>query len=322
MAALSPKDEGAIKRENAFVVPFFYLEKENMPETQTPIGFHEDGSFRFHLPFDLKKGEDGKTWIKGVASVEAADLAGETVILDGMDLSYLLKRGYFNDNHAKTTDAKVGVPTQASVTPEGLKVEGYLFDTPRAKGIIELADALKKSGSDRRLGFSIEGKTLNRDGKVVSRSWIKDIAITAEPVNPYTYLDVVKSISTVIDKVGVAEPDIVEDDEPCDLPYWGRVERIINRCLDRVFNRPAGPMQKMLEAGNANPVESGGGALRQESIDQEMTNLDLPQPDEDNGFKFDKAVELLINRGYSPDLAKRIAHMIFNPKTKLFLTNE
>ena len=90
-----------------------------MPETQTPIGFHEDGSFRFHVPLDIKKSDDGKTWIEGVASVEAPDLAGETVILAGMDLSYLLNRGYFNDNHGKTTDAKVGVPTEASVTPTG-----------------------------------------------------------------------------------------------------------------------------------------------------------------------------------------------------------
>ena len=176
-------------------------------ENHTPIGLHEDGSFRFHVPFDLKKGSDGKTWIEGIASVEKEDITGETVILAGMDLSYLLTRGYFNDNHAKTTDAKVGVPTEARVTPAGLKVRGYLFDTPRAKGIIELADALQKSGSSRRLGFSIEGKTLLRDGKIVKQSWIKDIAITAEPVNPYTYLDVVKGISAMIVANGYIEPE-------------------------------------------------------------------------------------------------------------------
>jgi len=297
-----------------------------MSESKTPMGFHEDGSFRFHVPFDLKKGEDGKTWIQGVASVEAEDLAGETVILEGMDLSYLLKRGYFNDNHAKTTDAKVGVPTMAQVTPEGLQVEGYLFDTPRAQGIVELARALEKSGSDRRLGFSVEGKTLNRDGKVVKRSWIKDIAITAEPVNTGTYLDIVKSISSVIDKVGMAEDvdpgesDEKGADEPCDLSYWTRMEKIVTRCLDRMFKFHPRPMRKMLEAGSANPPESGGSALRAESIDKEVTNLDLPQSANGKELTCAQAVELLIAKGYSEAQATRIAALIFNPKTRRFLT--
>jgi len=295
-----------------------------MMENQTPIGFHEDGSFRFHVPIDLKKGDDGKTWIEGVASVEREDIAGETVILAGMDLSYLLSRGYFNDNHAKTTDAKVGVPTEAKVTPNGLQVKGYLFDTPRAKGIVELAEALQKSGSERRLGFSVEGKTLKRDGKIIKQCWVKDIAITAEPVNPYTYLDVIKSISHDIAVNGYVDdleekaqaPNIVE---PEPLGYWDRLEQIFSRCLSKIFGGKAqSDLEKMMMAGTQRPVEDGGSALRKEAVEEGVTNLDIPQG-ETKELTEDEAVQYLMRRGYSEENAKRVANMIFNTENRKFL---
>lgn len=296
-----------------------------MAEAQTPIGFHEDGSFRFHVPFKLKKGSDGKHWIEGVASVEKEDITGETVILAGMDLTYLLSRGYLNDNHGKTTDAKVGVPTEALVTPDGLKVKGYLFDTPRAKGILELAEALKKSGSDRRLGFSVEGKTLKRDGKIVKQSWIKDIAITAEPVNPYTYMDVIKGISADIAANGYVDLDKCADSRSEPLSYWDRMEQVFTRCLGKIFGKNAGkesvlPLEKMLEAGAQVPAETGGSALRKESLEPGVTNLDLPQ---EGGKELTEtgAVQMLIDRGYSEAAAKRIVGMLFDPAYRNFLVN-
>lgn len=296
-----------------------------MMEKQTPIGFHEDGSFRFHVPIDLKKGDDGKTWIEGVASVEKEDIAGETVILTGMDLSYLLSRGYFNDNHAKTTDAKVGVPTEAKVTPNGLQVRGYLFDTPRAKGIVELAEALQKAGSNRRLGFSVEGKTLKRDGKIIKQCWVKDIAITAEPVNPYTYLDVIKSISQDIAVNGYVEDTSEEKTEasiavePAPLGYWDRMEQILSRCLSKIFGgKPQSDLEKMMMAGAQRPAEDGGSALRKEAVEEGVTNLDIPQG-ETKELTEDEAVQYLMRRGYSEGGAKRVANMIFNTENRKFL---
>ena len=293
-----------------------------MTKQPTPIGMHEDGSFRFHVPIDLKKGEDGKTWIEGVASVEVPDIQGDTVILAGMDLSYLLNRGYFNDNHAKSTDGKVGVPTEARATPEGLKVRGYLFDTPRAKGILDLADALKKSGSDRRLGFSVEGKTIKRDGKIVKRSWIKDIAITAEPVNPYTYMDVIKSISEDIEQNGYVEDDKDDAPETESLTFFSRIEQAFTSALRKVFpeKSDAPDLEKMMEAGTQNPPESGGSALRKESIDKELINLDMPQPaDEDRQITMEEAIEKMVERGYPPETSRRIVERLFTPANKAFI---
>jgi len=286
-------------------------------EALTPLGLHDDGSFRFHIPASLEKGKDGKIWIEGIASVEKPDISGETVILAGMDLSYLLSRGYFNDNHGKGTDAKVGIPTFAQVTPEGLRVKGYLLDTPKAKGIKDLAEALQKSESDRRLGFSIEGKTLQRDGQIVKQCWIKDIAITAEPVNPYTYFDIVKGISEMIDANGYVEP------EPCpekaeSLSYWDRIEQVFCRCLSRVFGvNPNPELEKTMMVGTDTSSDNGA-ALRQESLEGGVVNLDVPV---ENNLTKDQAVRLLIERGYSADVARRVVDALFDNDVQTFLAN-
>jgi hypothetical protein len=48
----------------------------------------------------------------------------------------------------------------------------------------ELAKAMKKSGAPRSLGFSIEGKVLERDGgNRIVRAKVRNVAITNAPVN-------------------------------------------------------------------------------------------------------------------------------------------
>ena len=188
-----------------------------------------------------------------------------------------------------------------------------------------MATALQKSGSNRRLGFSVEGKTLQRDGKIVKRSWIKDIAITAEPVNHHTYLDVIKSISAAIEENGYVEDDSPVEEKPA-LTYWDRMESIISRCLTKIFGHadeqssPPGEMVKMLEAGHQNPPESGGSALRRESIDKDLVNLDIPQAEGDE-LTEEAAVELLKRRGYSEEAARRVAGLIYNPNFKVFMAD-
>lgn len=158
----------------------------------------KDDTFRFHIPASFTKGDDGKMWISGIASTEHEDLQGEKIKQDGLELSYFLKRGFFNDDHAKETGAKVGIPTEAVITKKGLWVKGYLLETGRAKSIFELATALEKAGGERKLGFSVEGKVMGRDNnnpRVITKAWIKDVAVTASPINPNTFLELAKSFA-------------------------------------------------------------------------------------------------------------------------------
>jgi hypothetical protein len=156
-------------------------------------------TFNFWYPANIEKGSDGKMWISGVASTDDEDLQGERIKQNGLQMDYFLKRGYFNDDHSKDTGAKVGIPVEASITKHGLWVKGYLLDTARAKSIYELATALSKAGGERKLGFSVEGKVLSRDDKnprIVTKAWIKDVAITASPINPNTFMDIAKSFAS------------------------------------------------------------------------------------------------------------------------------
>jgi hypothetical protein len=55
---------------------------------------------------------------------------------------------------------------------------------------------LAASGSDRKVGFSIQGKVLRRNGTKIEKCWIQDIAITTQPVNTATWAEIAKSLST------------------------------------------------------------------------------------------------------------------------------
>lgn len=147
----------------------------------------------------LKAGDskDGKHWIQGIASTDARDLQGEVVVQDGIDFSYFMKSGYFNDDHKDGPEHKVGEPTQCKVTKDGLWVKGFLYkEQEAAKNYWALMRAQETEGdSKRNVGFSIQGKVIKRNGNIIERCWIQDIAITTAPINSKTWADVVKSLA-------------------------------------------------------------------------------------------------------------------------------
>lgn len=158
-------------------------------------------NFSFWVPAEaVRKGgadsSDDKRWIQGIASTDNLDLQGEIVDQDGIDFSYFLKYGYFNNDHKPGFENKVGQPTECKVTPKGLWVKGFLLKKHQvAESIWELLTSLKESNSSRKVGFSIQGKVLRRNGNKIAKCWIQDIAITASPVNPTTWAEVAKSLS-------------------------------------------------------------------------------------------------------------------------------
>jgi hypothetical protein len=159
--------------------------------------------FNFWMPFEISKAKskDGKEKmrIKGIASTPDLDTEEEILEPQGFDLSRFLEIGYINWNHQAKNDAGkiIGEPDVARITPNGdLYVEGNLYnDHPLAKSVWEFAKTLEANGSKRRLGFSIEGKALERsiaNPKRITRALITGLAVTPNPVNGSTYLDIVK----------------------------------------------------------------------------------------------------------------------------------
>ncbi len=200
----------------------------------------KDGLFKFFVEAeaDIVKSEQspGKRYIRGYASTPAFDRQNESLLQKGLDISDFVNHGWFNYDH----DNKIilGYPTEAThIDDKGLWVEGVLLDgVPMADKLWELATALKRSNAPRKLGFSVEGKVLERKGNTVVKAKIYNCALTPNPVNTEaTWEAVVKSFSP--------NSDI--------------------------------SVTKSLEAGYATSPETqtNGGALRTESLDASIKNL-------------------------------------------------
>jgi hypothetical protein len=163
-----------------------------------------ESGFEFWVPITIQKSKtdsekaDGKRWIEGIASTTDTDLQHEIVEQNGIDFAYFLKHGYFNNDHKPGFENKIGEPTECRVTAKGLYVKGFLYkDKKVANDVWEMANSLESSGAQRKLGFSIQGKVLRRNGKTIVKCWIQDIAITAAPINTNTWLDVVKGLNAL-----------------------------------------------------------------------------------------------------------------------------
>ena len=156
------------------------------------------------LTISKAKGEDGKEEmiLGGVASDDSKDTDQEVLLPSGYDLSYFKKYGFVNWNHkAKEDPTKiVGEPIQAMVKVNKFHINTRLYsDSEMARGVYKLAQTLEKSGSTRKLGWSIEGKALERDPfnpKRITRALITGVAITPTPVNSNTFVDIIKGQQT------------------------------------------------------------------------------------------------------------------------------
>jgi hypothetical protein len=167
------------------------------------IDFTKTSDFDFFVPLDISKSQrqsekDQQRWIEGIASTDHKDLQGETVYQKGIDFSYFLTYGYFNNDHKPGPGNKIGQPTECKIVKGELWVKGFLFKNHKiADEIWELIHAIKASGSDRKVGFSVQGKVLKRAGSRILACWIQDIAVTVAPVNTNTWLDIVKALDAL-----------------------------------------------------------------------------------------------------------------------------
>lgn len=181
-------------------------------------------NFKFNLDVDIEKsgqGQEERRFIKGYASNSTTDRQDESLVQKGLDISDFVNHGYFNYDHDNSIILGYPLPT-CRVDERGFYVEGELLKgIPMADKIWELAKALKKSNAPRKVGFSVEGKVVKRNGNKIEKAKIYNVAITTNPVNPTCTWDaVVKSFNTntsSIDKSLMAghetNPDSMEGGE-------------------------------------------------------------------------------------------------------------
>ena len=146
----------------------------------------------FEIDLDLEKAGEaakkGRGPIRGIASSENVDQDGETVMQKGIDWNWFTTHGFFTLEHPMHAMNIIGEPLEIEQTeidgvPATLvKGELYLTD-PIGKAVWEKAVAMHKAGGQRRLGMSIEGRVLERDGRTIKRSDVRSIAISPQPRN-------------------------------------------------------------------------------------------------------------------------------------------
>lgn len=180
----------------------------------------DDEEFNLFVPLEeksFKKSSNGKEdtyLIRGYASTPNKDRDGDIILPGNLNIQDFISRGFINYEHKQGDAYRIGVPTENTyIDPEhGLFVEAKLFmDNPYAQDMWNLSKSLAKSGSGRKVGFSIEGKLLGRDYRnpaIIKNVKVKNVAITTNPANPEaTWETFTKSFTTGDDVVGAGISD-------------------------------------------------------------------------------------------------------------------
>lgn len=161
------------------------------------------------------------TIIEGIASTESKDSQGETLDLDGADISQLLEgRGFVNSDHSGRFEHLVGRVLEAKKiysmddceTPQQVKYfsesrKPYLWTKielwdgcghKEADAIGSIYNFYRDKNEDAPIKLSVEGKTLERGRNgSLKRTQIKGVALTVHPANKKTKTDVVGIVKSV-----------------------------------------------------------------------------------------------------------------------------
>lgn len=158
--------------------------------------------------------------LEGVASDQTEDQQGDTIIQAGLNFRPLLDLGIINWDHKEGPENIIGEPLTAEIqSGPALFVQGSLYvdDVERAKHAWTTAEAMRKSGGRRRLGWSVEGAVLQRRSRQITRSEVWHLALTHQPVNANSWADIVKSMTTA-----TVEPLMLENlDDRVTSVLWG-----------------------------------------------------------------------------------------------------
>lgn len=270
-----------------------------------PFAFTADASF-----FEKANAEPGKRRrVAGIMSTEEEDQEGEVILQKGIDWSYFLTKGFFNEHHDKTIDGLIGYPEQLQPFRAGAElpdgeiakanctwVEGHLLEgDERADKIWKKAIALRNT--PRKLGFSIEGRSRARsqDGKTVIKSMVRHCAITHMPVNAGS------GLSAFMKAISVAEAAKPEDLERAWLMFAESIS--------------AGSFAKSITVGEADSIIVPTGPLTGEGVARLTSRRDAPgkrRRRKHNSISKAQAVEYVLDRcpGLSNEKARRIVEII------------
>lgn len=138
-------------------------------------------------------------YVEGLASTDKLDLDQQILKPSGFILDYFNKSGFINWNHqsAVSPDAIIGEPVETRVNKENFFLKGKLYSWSNlAKNIYTIALNLEKDkDSDRTLGWSVEGLSLELKDDLVTKMLVTNVALCFTPKNNDSYAKIVKGIT-------------------------------------------------------------------------------------------------------------------------------
>lgn len=134
-------------------------------------------------------------FVQGYASTPAWDSDGESIIKSGLDIDYYNRQGFLNFMHVNKPDHIIGVPVYSKIDHIGFFTKGMLFKNNKmADDVWILAKELAELGHPRKLGFSIEGKVVQRSSinkSKIIKAKVTNVAVTHIPVNTEATFEIV-----------------------------------------------------------------------------------------------------------------------------------
>lgn len=177
--------------------------------------------------------------VSGLASTPDQDFDGETILPEGLDISYLINNGWIDYEHDYNKIVGYPLADGTYVDEEGLHLKAVLFgDNPDVQNFIKLYNNISKDDrANRTLGFSIEGFVLSRDTldeSIINRMQINGVAITARPCN-----------------------------EHATITEWGVLAKSMNHMLEQQKSHKVKKSEPLTAGASDSPANAeDGGALR------------------------------------------------------------
>lgn len=209
-------------------------------------------------------------FLQGIASDNTKDSDEEELQPDGFVLDRFLSEGLINYEHlAKSGGPKyiIGEPVEAYAKNNKFFIKAKLWKGKQmAEDLWDTLLIMRENGSKKKLGWSIEGKALERDkfnSKKITKAQIHHCALTFMPKNYNTFADIVK---------GEQKEDFIksEVENPMATNYMFEFEKsgkkyVVTKDF-KVEEKKEDEEEKAVTTESAKP-------LRKESLDSDVKNI-------------------------------------------------
>lgn len=187
-------------------------------------------------------------YVEGLVSTDKLDLDQQILKPSGFILDYFNKSGFINWNHqsAVSPDAIIGEPVETKVNDENFFLKAKLYGWSNlAKNIYTIALNLEKDeDSDRTLGWSVEGLSLEIEKDFVTKMLVTNVALCFTPKNNDSYAKIVKGIT--LDEVKELRKGYlfnpigseIIDGQKTDIIYsldFGEKQMLVTKSFDFIF---------------------------------------------------------------------------------------